>query len=177
MLADMIERLLERHLDDGAQVRARQGEWLADIWTEVEEMGLPLALLSEAQGGFGLDPADQGEALRLLHRLQERFAIWPFDPLPERGSVLVEIYTTLAAIAAGRTAARSKMRDYAALNSALAALGSKPVLGDGALSDHAADALISAAWLRQIAHDPSWWSPPLLTPEIAAREGWTFGAR
>ena len=68
MLADMIERLFDRHLDDGAQARARQGEWLAGIWAEVEEMGLPLALLSEEQGGFGLDPAEQGEALRLLGR-------------------------------------------------------------------------------------------------------------
>ncbi len=68
MLADMIERLLDRHLDDKAQVRTRDGEWLADIWAEVEEMGLPLALLSEEQGGFGLDPAEQGEALRLLGR-------------------------------------------------------------------------------------------------------------
>ena len=115
--------------------------------------------------------------MRLLHRLQHRFPIWPFDPISERGSVLVEIYTTLAAIAAGRSAARSKIRDYADLNAALAALSSEPVHGDGALSDHAADALISAAWLRQIAHDPSWWAPPLLTPEIAMREGWTFGAR
>ena len=114
--------------------------------------------------------------MRLLHRLQHRHAIWPFDPLPESGSVLVEIYTTLAAIAAGRTAARSKIRNYTDLNTALAALGSKPVPGDCGLSDHAADALISAAWLRSIAHDPSCWSPPLLTPEIAAREGWTFGA-
>ena len=115
--------------------------------------------------------------MRLLHRLQDRHAIWPFDPLPERGSVLVEIYTTLAAIAAGRSAARSKIRDYADLNAALAALASEPVHGDGALSDHAADALISAAWLRQIADDPAPWTPPLLTPEIAMREGWTFGAR
>ena len=68
MLADMIERLFDRHLDDGAQARARQGEWLAGIWAEVEEMGLPLALLGEEQGGFGLDPAEQGEALRLLGR-------------------------------------------------------------------------------------------------------------
>ena len=68
MLADMIERLLERHLDDGAQARARGGEWLPDLWTAIEEMGLPLALLSEEQGGFGLDPAEQGEALRLLGR-------------------------------------------------------------------------------------------------------------
>ena len=115
--------------------------------------------------------------MRLLHRLQENLAIWPFDPLPDSGSVLVEIYTTLAAIAAGRTAARSKIRDYAALNEALAALGSKPVRGDGVLSDHAADALISAAWLRGLAHEPANWSPTLLTPEIAATEGWTFGAR
>ena len=68
MLADMIERLLERHLDNGAQARARSGAWLPDIWSEVEAMGLPLALLSEEQGGFGLDPAEQGEALRLLGR-------------------------------------------------------------------------------------------------------------
>ena len=115
--------------------------------------------------------------MRLLHRLQHRHAIWPFDPLPQRGSVLVEIYTTLAAIAAGRSAARSKIRDYSALNAALSALSSAPIPGTGPLTDHAADALISAAWLRNIAHDPAWWSPPLLTPEIAQREGWTFGAR
>jgi hypothetical protein len=114
--------------------------------------------------------------MRLLHRLQHRHAIWPFDPLPEHGSVLVEIYTTLAAIAAGRTAAKSKIRDYGALNAALVALDSKPVRGRGAITDHAADALISAAWLRTIAHDPAMWSPPLLTSEIAQTEGWTFGA-
>ncbi|MFM5894787.1 MAG: hypothetical protein ACKOQM_10220 [Novosphingobium sp.] len=114
--------------------------------------------------------------MRLLHRLQHRHAVWPFDPLPDSGSVLVEIYTTLAAIAAGRTAAKSKIRDYAALNAALSALNSKPAQGRGAITDHAADALISAAWLRTIAHDPAMWSPPLLTPEIAQTEGWTFGA-
>ena len=66
MLADSIERLLERHLDGGAQARARCGQWLPELWAEFEEMGLPLALLTEEQGGFGLDSADQGEALRLL---------------------------------------------------------------------------------------------------------------
>ena len=66
MLADMIQRLLERHLDDSAQARARSGEWLGEVWAEVEEMGLPLALLSEDEGGFGLEAADQGDALRLL---------------------------------------------------------------------------------------------------------------
>ena len=114
--------------------------------------------------------------MRLLHRLQHQHAIWPFDPLPESGSVLVEIYTTLAAIAAGRSAAKSKIRDYAALNAALSALNSMPVRGHGPITDHAADALISAAWLRGLAHDPANWSPPLLTAEIAQTEGWTFGA-
>ena len=114
--------------------------------------------------------------MRLLHRLQHRYAIWPFDPLPDSGSVLVEIYTTLAAIAAGRSAARSKIRDYVDLNAALAALGSKSARGSGAITDHAADALISAAWLRTLAHDPANWAPQLLTPEIGATEGWTFGA-
>jgi acyl-CoA dehydrogenase len=68
MLADMIERLFDRHLDDAAQAQAREGVWLGAIWAEVEEMGLPLALLSEAQGGFGLEAVDQGEVLRLLGR-------------------------------------------------------------------------------------------------------------
>ena len=115
--------------------------------------------------------------MRLLNRLSGRIAIWPFDPLPESGSVLVEIYTALAAIAAGRTAARSKMRDYAQLDAGLIVLGSPPTGGHGPVSDHASDALLSAAWLRTLAHDPANWAPPLLTPEIAAREGWTFGAR
>ena len=66
MLAEMIQRLFGRHLDDAAQARAREGEWLAEIWAEIEDMGLPLALLPEDQGGFGLTPAEQGEALRLL---------------------------------------------------------------------------------------------------------------
>ena len=68
MLAEMIERLLDKHLDDKVQARARSGEWLAELWAAVEESGLPLALLSEDQGGFGFDPAEQGEALRLLGR-------------------------------------------------------------------------------------------------------------
>lgn len=66
MLADMLQRLFERSLDDKAQAAARDGQWLPDLWAEVEEMGLPLALLSEDQGGFGLSPAESGEALRLL---------------------------------------------------------------------------------------------------------------
>jgi acyl-CoA dehydrogenase len=68
MLAEMIQRLFERHLDDAAQGAAREGRWLDALWAELEEMGLPLALLSEEQGGFGLSACEQGEALRLMGR-------------------------------------------------------------------------------------------------------------
>ncbi|MEQ1543355.1 MAG: acyl-CoA dehydrogenase family protein [Novosphingobium sp.] len=69
MLADMIQRLFERSLDDAAQAQARGGQWLPALWAEIAEMGLPLALLGEEQGGFGLALAEQGEALRLLGAL------------------------------------------------------------------------------------------------------------
>ncbi|PKB19606.1 hypothetical protein B0I00_1844 [Novosphingobium kunmingense] len=114
--------------------------------------------------------------MRLLHQVQGRLPVWPIDPLPDSGSAIVEIYTTIAALAAGRRAGRSKIRDHADLNAALAALGSEPVPGAGPITDHASDALVTAAWLRRAARDPALWSPAGLTPAIAATEGWTFGA-
>ena len=113
--------------------------------------------------------------MRLLHRLAGRIPLWPLDPLPATGPVLVEIYTSLAARAAGLPAGRSKIRDAAALDAALAALGSPPCGGTGAISDHASDALLTAAWLRAIASDRGPWAPPTLTTTLAATEGWTFG--
>lgn len=115
--------------------------------------------------------------MRLLHRLAGHLPVWPIDPLPQGGSVVVEIYTTLAAMAAGRSANKSKMRDHGELNTALAALGSPPVPGAGPIADHASDALLTTAWLRSAAHDPALWRPAGLTDEIAQTEGWTFGAR
>ena len=114
--------------------------------------------------------------MRVLHRLGGRLPVWPFDPLPERGSVVLEIYTAIAAMAGGRTPGRSKMKTFAELNEALGALGSPPVRGSGAIDDHSADALLTAAWLRAVAHREALWHPPGMTPEIAATEGWTFGA-
>ncbi|MDE2435800.1 MAG: hypothetical protein KGM49_06035 [Sphingomonadales bacterium] len=114
--------------------------------------------------------------MRLLHQLGRRLPIWPIDDLPGRGSAVVEIYTTIAAMAAGRSPNRSKMRDHAELNTALDALGSGRIEGVGPIADHASDALLTSAWLRRIAHDPALWQPAGLTPEIAQTEGWTFGA-
>jgi hypothetical protein len=114
--------------------------------------------------------------MRLLHRLAGRLPVWPVDPLPVTGSVVVEIYTAIPAIEGGRSAGRAKMREVAALNDALAVLGSEAVPGTGPITDHAADALLAAAWLR-LAADREWlWHPPQLTPHLAATEGWTFGA-
>ena len=113
--------------------------------------------------------------MRVLHALGGAVPVWPVDPLPPSGSVVVEIYTTIAAMAAGRSPGRAKMRSFEALNAALAALGSPPVAGTGALDDHATDALLAAAWLRTVAHRPELWSPAKMTPEIARTEGWTFG--
>ncbi|MEI6642406.1 MAG: hypothetical protein WCL10_10240 [Novosphingobium sp.] len=114
--------------------------------------------------------------MRLLHRLEGRLPVWPVDPLPAAGSVVCEIYTTIAAMAAGRTAGRSKIRDGAELDLALARLGSAPAGLNGAVDDHTSDALITAAWLRKMAHDPALWTPGGLTDAIARTEGWTFGA-
>jgi len=114
--------------------------------------------------------------MRLLHRLDGALPVWPVDPLPAQGSVVVEIYTTLAAIAGGRSAGRAKMTDFAAVNAALAALGSPAVEAHGPTDDHSADALVTAAWLRIAARRPELWQPPELTPELARTEGWTFGA-
>jgi len=63
LLADAATRLFEEHLDEDAIRRAAKGAWLVDAWTAIEAMGLPLALLSEDRGGFGVDPS---EALALL---------------------------------------------------------------------------------------------------------------
>ncbi len=115
--------------------------------------------------------------MRMLHRLRGQVPVWPIDPLPSHGPVIVEIYTTMAAIAAGRSASRAKMRSHEDLNDALGMLGSAPVPGSGPMDDHSSDALLTAAWLRRVAHDPALWQPGAMTPEIARTEGWTFGAR
>lgn len=113
--------------------------------------------------------------MRVLHRLRGLLPLWPLDPVPAGGPLLVEIYTSLAARASGMAAGRSKIRDGAALDAALAALGSRGTGLSGPVSDHAADALLTAAWLRAIAGDAAPWSPAPLSTALAATEGWTFG--
>jgi hypothetical protein len=114
--------------------------------------------------------------MRMLHRLHGQIPLWPVDPLPDAGSVVVEIYTTLAARAAGVAKGRSKVRDAGALDAALTALGSAPHRPLPRYTDHATDALIAAAWLRTVADDPTLWSPEGIDA-VRHTEGWTFGIR
>jgi hypothetical protein len=146
-----------------------------------------LRITEHGQAAMGLRPyscfnlvgaAQVGKAsltgMRVLHALRGRVPVWPFDPLPESGPVMVEIYTSLAALAAGRRAGRSKMRDAGALSDALAAFGAHAE-PPARLDDHASDALVTAAWLRQVAHRDGLWSPGAMTARVARTEGWTFG--
>ncbi|MCH8685990.1 hypothetical protein [Pedomonas mirosovicensis] len=112
--------------------------------------------------------------MRLLHHLREQgVAIWPFDPLPAAGPVVVEIYCrAFLRLAGGRGL---KLRDGPSLDAALASLGSRPAGLTGPLPDHLTDVLVSSAGLRHIAASPHVWQPSFLTPELALTEGWTFG--
>lgn len=114
--------------------------------------------------------------MRMLHQLRGHLPVWPIDPLPASGSVVTEIYTSLAALEAGRSAAKAKMRSVEQLNDALVTLGSPTVAGNGNIDDHSSDALLTSAWLRKVAGERVRWSPEGLTNAIARTEGWTFGA-
>ncbi len=108
--------------------------------------------------------------MRVLNRLRESFAVWPFDPPGER--TVVEIYTRAMLRHAGGRGL--KIRDASGLNRALSAFGSEGASAR-AFTDHETDVLVSAAALRALAPAGRWWQPEGLTPAIARTEGWTFG--
>jgi len=112
--------------------------------------------------------------MRFLHHLDGKVAIWPMDPLPERGSAVVEIYTRIYLRRASMSG--KKLRTRAELNLALQGLDSKPVRLKFEPNDHQTDALATAAGMRQLtATEPRAFDPEGLTRQIARSEGWTFG--
>jgi hypothetical protein len=111
--------------------------------------------------------------MRFLHRLDGKIAIWPMDPLPPTGSMVVEIYTRIYLRKAGMSG--KKLRTRAELNRALVGLGSKPMRLRFEPNDHQTDALVTAAGMRAHLQHPLAFRPPGLTPELARTEGWTFG--
>lgn len=147
-----------------------------------------LRVAEHAQAAIGLRPTSNFKlvgasqvgkssltGMRVLHRLRGHIAAWPIDPLPQNGPVIAEIYTSIAALAAGRTTNTAKIKTREELDDALIALGSPPLGGAGTIDDHSSDALLTAAWMRANAHRPELWSPAGMTREVAQTEGWTFG--
>ena len=115
--------------------------------------------------------------MRVLRALRaavpDRVAIWPFDA-PEPGrSVFVEIYPRLFLKRAGF--GQRKIREGADLDAALAFLNARPAGLPASVSDHAADALVSAAGLRWLASRPEVWRPPAMDERARRQEGWIFG--
>ena len=138
-----------------------------------EQGGRKIASAYDAIGAAQVAKASFS-GMRLAHGLDAKVAIWPFDPLPERGSVVVEIYTRIYLRRAGMSGV--KLRTRAELNSALAGLRSPPARLRFEPNDHQTDALVTAAGMRQLAlTEPRAFAPQGLTPEIARTEGWTFG--
>jgi len=113
--------------------------------------------------------------MRMLHQLSGALPIWPFNPMPDQGPVIVEIYTTIAALAAGLPKGRSKVRDQKGLEAALERLNTPCPAKLPKYDDHSTDALITAAWMRKVSSDERLWNPSAMTPDIAQKEGWTFG--
>lgn len=173
--SSVVETLLRRHFYFGkasgeraAFARLRQCEEQAGL--------LGLGTPSSAYVCIGASQVAKASfsGMRLLHRAQTSgLKVWPFDPLPQQGAVLVEIYPRAFLRMAGHR--NTKLRTGQDLDVALAALGSAPAGLDGTLPDHLTDALIACAGLRHIAGNPHYWRPASLTPAIARTEGWIFG--
>ncbi len=150
----------ERHLR--ARLRTVENVWAA------KKLGAPsscFVLLGASQCGKA-----SLSGMRLLNRLA--LPVWPFDPLPDAGPALVEIYCRTFAADGG---VRGKIRDGTVLDAALAKLGSAPTGRTGWITDHVGDALISSAGMRRAAAVAAYWQPAAMTPAVAALEGWTFG--
>jgi hypothetical protein len=147
-----------------------------------------LRLTERAQQEQGLNPysnfnlvgaAQVGKSsltgMRLLRRLDGLLPIWPFDPLPDEGSVVVEIYTEHRRFGrrpAERPHEGSRRGDA---GPGTRRLGQRAACSPGDLRrsfdrcDH--ERCLAAPGARR----SPLWNPPALTPRIAATEGWTFG--
>ena len=173
--ASFLEEAHRRHfyfgIADGVKARFMHFRQ-CDAWLNAQG-GRKTASAYDAIGAAQVAKASFS-GMRFLHHLDGKVAVWPMDPLPERGSAVVEIYTRIYLRRAGMSG--TKLRNRTALNLALEGLGSPPVRLKFEPSDHQTDALVTAAGMRQLATtEPRAFDPEGLTPEIARSEGWTFG--
>lgn len=112
--------------------------------------------------------------MRMLAALamEPSVSIWPFEEQAGARVTLVEIYAAAFARMGGH---KGKIRDLAALNTALAGLGTAPLKGGAMPGEHAADAIVTAAGLRHAGAQRKYWHPEALSTKVRRTEGWIFG--
>ena len=111
--------------------------------------------------------------LRALRAADPRVAVWPFEEPAAGKTLFVEIYPRLFLKRAGF--GLKKIRAAQDVDAALAYLASRPANLPASVSDHDADALVSAAGLRWLAANPAVWAPPAMDDTARRQEGWIFG--
>jgi len=116
--------------------------------------------------------------MRLLHALsnepEERIPIWPFAPILEGQSAIVEIFPRLYYVMADQDPIRWKERSC--LDRVLDHYHSEPVSESVLIgTEDEADAVVSAAALRHLAKESCVWSPTSMTQCAKEFEGWIFG--
>ena len=114
--------------------------------------------------------------MRLLHKLKQEAAIWPFDAPGDDNLVLAEIFPSYYFMMAGLKPIKGAHGEADFLNAALAFFASDPVassyIATGPDAD-LSDAMISAAALRHLSRDPACWG----RSQAAQYEGWIFGVK
>ena len=65
IIADMAGRIFSDHVTHLTRSQAAVGTWQASLWQEIEQAGLPLALVPEDAGGFGVAMGDALSIVRI----------------------------------------------------------------------------------------------------------------
>lgn len=68
ILDEMASRLFEAVATQHNFAMLEAGDWPAEAWQQVEDLGLTLALVREGDGGVGIDPSDAARLIRLAGR-------------------------------------------------------------------------------------------------------------
>jgi len=113
--------------------------------------------------------------LAALRREAPEICVWPFDPLQEGRSTIVEVFPRAFLAAGGEGTA--KVRSSRSLNNVLASYGTRFVAPPGLLDDNVTDAVITAAALRAWTDIAALWRPPAMDATVRRTEGWIFGIR
>jgi len=65
IVLEQADRLFQQHVNNTVLAEADGGKWAAPLWAALEDAGLPLAMVPEADGGVGLAA---GTAAQLIRR-------------------------------------------------------------------------------------------------------------